>query len=144
MSSAAIFLCWIVGLVLILVVCLVRRPADYFKTKDGRGVLTGILLAVSATALIVWAAPSQAGTWFNAGEVYFGIDSTRKVSPQCEAGGVNDRLTSNLGVRMNLFETADQRATWRVRYTHHSCAINPDRTSYDALGFELTYRIWSR
>ena len=28
------------------------------------------------------------------------------------------------------------------KYTHHSCALNPDRNSYDALGVELEWCVW--
>lgn len=80
--------------------------------------------------------------WFAFGKVYLGIDSTFKQSPQCEPGDVSDRLTSNGGLIVNILQSKDKRFEFNSKYTHHSCAFNGDRNSYDAVGLSVEYRLW--
>ena len=84
------------------------------------------------------------GTWFNDATVFLGIDHTKKVSPQCRDGGFDDRSTSNLGMKLNVWESPSKNVRVNAKYTHHSCAINPDNRSYDGVGVEVEWKVWSR
>ena len=115
----------------------------YFKSDDGKGILKGIVLAVAAVSLLAILSGCS-GTYLNHASVYAGLDNTKKISPQCEADGLDDRLTSNLGARINLYESEDGKFSNDFQYTHHSCAFNVDEAGYDAFGFQLDYKIWQK
>ena len=119
---------------------------EYFRTKDGKGILKGIVLAVGfAVGLAaLFSLGGCSGTYLNDASVYTVLDYTKKLSPQCETMGPDDQTTSNLGVRVNLYESADDRFRTNVKYTHHSCAFSPDDQQYDAVGVELEYKLWER
>lgn len=133
-----------------------RNLLPYFKTKGGKGVLKGIILAplvIVLLAVAVWFIPGNAkaqgldtryGSWLNDASVFMGIDRTKKISPQCAAGGYDDRSTSNMGLRLNIWQSPSKNVRFNTQYTHHSCALNPDRNSYDALGVQVEWLIWSR
>lgn len=160
------------GIAIVLVGLLVwlriPKPMAYFKTKDGKGALVGLLGAVPllnalCVALVIvlvslafllmpgkaqaQAMPSTAffpGTWFNDASLYMGLDYPRKLSAQCVAGGYDDRATSNMGIRINAWESTNERVRVNAKYTHRSCAINPDRNTTDAIGVELEVKLWCR
>lgn len=132
----------------------------YFS-KPGRdrvqaGIEVFLVAAVLAalTSLVVHALtnraeaaePPETGSgveWFAFGEVYAGLDYTeQKTSPACFEDGVDDRLTSNGGVRVNVMQVAGGAFQLNGKYTHHSCALNSDRYLYDGFGLEATYRLW--
>ena len=121
---------------------------NYFRTQKGRKVAQGILafvgVAVLAVGLAQCASAGERGQWFAWGEVYLGIDRQMRGerSPQCMDDGPDNRLTSNGGFRANIYQSGDGRMALNGKYTHHSCAFNTDRNLYDALGVELTYRLW--
>ena len=122
----------------------VNNPRQYFKTKEGQGVLKGILAVVFLSLLfaagLFYANKANALEYFDYTEVFVGLDATKNVSPMCDTGQNSDRLTSNVGVRTNLVRSNDSQSFINLKYTHHSCAFNPDNRSYDALGLEVTYR----
>lgn len=126
-----------------------RNWIEYFRTKDGLGILKGIVLAplvilVIAGIILLFSGAAQAGTWFNDASVFAGLDYTKKLSPQCERNSVDDRGTSNLGLRLNLWESDSRNVRVNSKYTHHSCALGPDDRQYDAIGVELEWRVWDR
>lgn len=128
------------------------RITPYLKTKEGHGVARGLVLApvvILIFALLMSILPGNAnaqtrGAWFNDASVFMGIDRTKKISPQCHAGGYDERSTSNMGVRANVWQSPSGNVRLNGKYTHHSCAINPDRNSYDALGVEVEWIVWKR
>ncbi len=151
MSSGILFI--LVGLVVLLVTALLvfKRPQnviEYFKTEKGKGALSGILVFMGVAFLIVVASSkcSAAETypkrWLTYAEVFVGMDKTFNQSPQCKSGGVDEKFTSNGGIRLNLYRTYDKKFHANFKYTHHSCAFGEDRNSYDAGGIELIYRFW--
>ena len=145
MSGILLFSTSVVVIALLAVAIYVKSPAQYFKTKDGRGVLFGIAAATGAAlslALFVFSLKSEALEYFQSGEVFIGLDQTIKISPMCSTGPNDDRLTSNLGFRASVVSSDDKRASINFKYTHHSCAVNPDSRSYDATGVEVIYRAW--
>lgn len=137
------------------------RP--YFSTKEGKGILKGIVLSPIVIAVIALLlallgslmpakahaegldlSPRTYGTFFNDASVFMGIDRTKGTSPQCWDGGVDARSTSNLGARLNLWQNPSGNVRVNAKYTHHSCALNRDRNGYDALGIELEWYVWRR
>jgi hypothetical protein len=144
-NSAAQFA---VALVVLLLVVMVWRLwgvnwRTYFSTPTGKGILKGIVLAVVfAVGLALLTGCS--GTYLNDASVYAGLDHTKKSSPSCDAGTRDDRTTSNLGLRGNIYQSEDGRFRTNAKYTHHSCAFSPDDRQYDAVGLELEYKLWSR
>jgi hypothetical protein len=145
MSGITLFLVAVIAIALIAIAFFVKRPAKYFKTGEGKGVLFGIAAAIGACTLIAlfaFSLKSEALEYFKSGEVYLGLDATNKMSPMCYAGENSDRLTSNLGLRVSLVSSEDGQGSINAKYTHHSCAFNADNRAYDALGLEAVYKIW--
>lgn len=152
----------VIAIVIAVVVSLVlwkvgpENVIPFFKTKPGKGVARGIILAPVVLVVIAlvgfFLLPKTAhaqglqvpGTWFNDASVFMGIDHTKKLSPMCQAGGYDERSTSNMGVKMNLWQSPSGNVRFNTLYTHHSCAINPDHKSYDALGVQVEWRFWQR
>ena len=87
---------------------------------------------------------ANAGTWLNDASVFAGIDYTKKLSPQCDNNSIDDRGTSNLGVRLNVWESEGKNVRLNSKYTHHSCVLGPDDRQYDAVGIELEWKVWQR
>lgn len=148
MNSEIFFILLIVltclGLLLVVFKFNFRKMFEYFSTDDGKGILKGIVLAILFAVVLVFAncALSDEDEWFQYGEMYFGIDSTFGESPQCWGGGPSNKLTSNIGLKLNIFRRIDRRVEANIKYTHHSCALNRDRHGYDAIGIEYTYKFF--
>lgn len=157
MSSGTLFIASVLVIAMAALFAMQIKNPGFFKsltaTRDGKGILKGVvlfpLLGVIVVLLALWsssafAKPHEAGTWFAYGEVYLGLDITNKQSPMCEDGPNSSRLTSNGGLRVNMYRSADRLFEWNNKYTHHSCAFNVDDKSYDAIGWEFTYKFWTR
>ena len=108
-------------------------------------------MSIAITSLVIFLFPNNAnanpfkdGSWFNDAGVYIGVDYTRKISPQCEPDGVDNRGTSNLGAWFNIWQ--DKTGTLRINsnYTHHSCYLGEDRNGYDGLGVQVEWKLWRR
>ncbi len=84
------------------------------------------------------------GTWLDYAEIYMGIDATIYPSPLCFWDENNYRATSNMGLKLNVFSSANKRFQAGIKYTHHSCIFSTDAYAYDAVGFELVYRFYSK
>jgi hypothetical protein len=125
-----------------------------YLVAQGQGAIKSAALGVSVIvflALLVFLLPNNAnasplknGTWFNDAGVYIGLDYTRKLSPQCDAGGVDDRGTSNMGAFANLWQSKDKTLRVNSRYTHHSCFIGSDNRGYDGVGVQVEWFLWKR
>lgn len=107
MRDALIFVGLMMAVVLLYIAWRLRGRSwrEYFSTRDGKGILKGIILApgvilLIALALALLPSCAQAGTWFNDASVYAGLDWTKKLSPQCDPNPVDDRGTSNLGFKL--------------------------------------------
>ncbi len=120
--------------------------AHYRNTENGS--LTGIVLAAfvfpsvmaGALTLLYWTigtAGAEEPRYLTHTTVFAGLDNTFKTSPQCYAGGVNDTLTSNLGLQQHLIGYGD--VDLYAKYTHHSCATNQDSNGYDAYGLGVSW-----
>lgn len=121
---------------------------EYFNNRTGKGILKGIVIVIClACGLAITAgllSGCTGGTYLNDASIFVGLDYTKNSSPQCELNGPDDRTTSNVGARVNLYQSADERFRINGKGTHHSCAYNSDRNTYDALGAELEYLLWAR
>lgn len=119
---------------------------EYFKTKTGMGILKGIVIAptvILVLAFLLMLLPSKANAvWLNDASVYAGIDYTKKLSPMCDPNPVDSNGTSNLGVRLNIWQRGNIRVN--SKYTHHSCVLGADNQQYDAIGIEVEWQVWKR
>ena len=124
-----------------------EQAINHYKNTEN-GSLTGIILAavvfpivmagaIKLAYLFIGEASAEEFRYATHTQIFAGLDNTFKTSPQCYAGGVNDTLTSNLGVRQHLIGYAD--IDLYGQYTHHSCATNQDRYGYDAYGLQVTW-----
>lgn len=124
------------------------RAREFWKSRAGKNVLGGILMVLGAFALWAWASSARAaeleGTWLAYGEMFVGLDHTFEHSPNCKPDQHNDKLTSNVGFRVNIWQSASRRVAVNGKYQHHSCAFNQDDLRYDAGGIEVTVKLWSR
>ena len=130
----------------------------FSKTKGGKGALASMLLGIGVIVVVgvLMALGNKAhaqtntlldnryGHFFNYAYTFAGVDYTRKVSPQCVAGSQDDRLTSNMGFGLNMWESKSRRVSMDIQYTHHSCVIGVDRNSYDGLGLRVMWKPWVR
>jgi len=87
---------------------------------------------------------ANAGTWFNDAEAFVGYDTTNYSSAFCEEGTGDVKGTSNMGARLNTWESESKRWRIGVQYTHLSCIFGRDYTVYNAIGVQATYTFWSR
>lgn len=149
MNSELMFSLSIIVTLVVLMLLVFKSPKaifEYFKTKDGKGILKGIVLAIVFSLLLVVASVAFSdegkGEWFAYGKAYVGVDRTDSLSPQCYSGGVDDRLTSNMGVIVNIYRGPDKRYEFNAKYTHHSCVFNKDRFGYDSGGIEFVKYLW--
>lgn len=108
-----------------------------------RGIVVVLLISV-LLVLIASGARAEKGTWFSYVDYFMGLEYPAVQSPQCWAGEVDDKLTSNVGINANIYQSGDKRFYADFVYRHHSCAFNEDRFIYDAPGFELRYRLWQK
>lgn len=155
MSDAAIF-----GAIILVVILLalvfgvgIKQLPAWAKSKAGKGALASMLLGVVVILVVgLLASKAQAqsvldtryGYFLNNAYVFAGIDHTRKVSPQCVAGSMQDRLTSNMGMGLNVWQSPSRKVWLDVQWTHHSCVLGVDRNSYDGLGLSVTWKPWIR
>lgn len=132
------------------------NPIDWFKDEKNKGAYqsaglgVGVVIVISGLLALIPNNANAAGetdmnaTWFNDAGVYLGLDYTRGQSPQCKEGGSDERGTSNLGVKGNIWQSASKNIRVNAKYTHHSCFIGSDQNSYDGLGVELEWTVFRR
>ena len=114
------------GMVLVVLVALAWKVPfktwpEYFKTRTGLGILKGVVIVVCLGAAIALLSGCSTGSYVNDASIYAGLDYTSKTSPQCVSGNADD-LTSNVGAKLNLYESEDGKFRTNSKYTHHSCA----------------------
>lgn len=127
----------------------------FVKGEAGNGAISSALLALSSIAIIaflIFIVPNNAnadflqdGSWFNDAGVYVGLDYTIKPSPQCQINDpTDDRGTSNLGFKQNIWQDRTKTLRINAKYTHHSCFLGSDRNGYDGFGVEVEWKLYSR
>lgn len=160
MQDASLFIVLIIAVVVAILLFRIgpKNLPSFFKTKDGKGAIASMLLGIGVIVVVgvLMALGNKAhaqtntildnrfGHFFNYAYTFAGVDYTRKVSPQCVAGSQDDRLTSNMGFGLNLWESNSRRVSMDLQYTHHSCVIGVDRNSYDGLGLRVMWKPWVR
>lgn len=158
MKDFALFVGIIIAVVIAILLLRVgpKNLPAFFRTKDGKGaiasmllgigviVVVGVLMALGNKAHASSVLDNRYGHFFNYAYTFAGVDYTRKVSPQCVAGSQDDRLTSNMGFGLNVWESTSRRVSMDIQYTHHSCVIGVDRNSFDGLGLRVMWKPWVR
>ena len=126
-----------------------RAAIAYFRTNatgrdawKGISLFIGIPLIIVGLYLLLVPKADAAENWFTYGQIYLGAEHTSDLNTICDAGGVDDRVISHGGVRVNLFRSTDRRFETNVKYTHHSCAFGGDNHVYDAVGMEASLKLW--
>lgn len=74
--SIILFAVSILVITILAILVFVKSPLTYFKTKEGRGVATGVILAVLVSLGIAFLFPAKAEAleYFESGEVFVGLD----------------------------------------------------------------------
>lgn len=152
MSNSTVFF---IGLVLFMTAIVsayvsrgsIKRLYTYlFLTTQGQGALKGIVLFVGIGIVLALLTGCSNARYMTEAELFLGVDNTFSRSPQCHDQTDllinNNRLTSNGGAKVTLAEVGVSKLNFK--YTHHSCAFNEDRESYDAFGFEATTLLYRR
>ena len=104
-----------------------------------------VLTLAIIVGFIFYSARSKADSYFNYLEMFVGVDYDFKNQVFCQKPVpeivADDKWTSNVGFRGNIYRSTDRKLEVNLKYQHHSCAFNQDRPTYDAGGIEITYRI---
>ncbi len=93
------------------------------------------LIAIAAQLLV----GLLTGNWWLGGAGFLGSHKR-----QCVTQSTDDRLTSNMGFGLNLYQSPSRRVDVDMTWTHHSCVFGSDRNSYDGLGIKVVWRPWVR
>lgn len=135
-------------LVLVAVYVLIKTKGDKdtlleYWQREGKGAVASAMLAIvvigAIGALLAFSSNAKAGEWFQYTDVYMGIDYTKNQSPQCRDNSLDDRLTSNLGIRQHVYAFTDN-VDLLANYTHHSCVVGRDQNGYDGVGVQINWR----
>lgn len=124
-----------------------EQAINHYKNTEN-GSLTGIVLAavvfpivmalgIKLAYMFIGEASAEEFRYLQYTQIYAGLEHSQKLSPACYEGGVNDRLSSNLGLRQHLIGYKDIDVLGQ--YHHMSCATNRDREGTDALGLTVTW-----
>lgn len=124
-----------------------EQAINHYKNTEN-GSLMGIVFAavvfpivmagaIKLAYLFIGEAHADEVRYFTHTQIFAGLDNTFKTSPQCYAGGVNDTLTSNLGLQQHLIGYGD--VDLYAKMQHHSCATNQDSNGYDAYGLGVSW-----
>lgn len=70
--------------------------------------------------------------------IFAGVDYEMFTNIFCEKGDVNGKLVSNVGLGQHLVSIND--INIEAKYQHHSCALNRDKPTYDAIGLNMEWR----
>lgn len=142
----------------ILVFWKIKDFKNWWTNQDGKGatasailgilviVVGGVILSLVIGFFQKASAADFGGNYFNSAYAYAGVDHTFKVSAQCKPGieYADDRLTSNMGFGMNVFESNSKNVLVDVIYHHQSCVLGSDRNSYDGVGLQVKWVFWNR
>ena len=101
-------------------------------------IIASILLGIILTVAYNKASASDEFRYLTHTTVFAGLDYDVKSTPVfCYQGDVNDRLTSNVGIKQHLIGRGG--IDILAQYTHHSCALNKDKPTYDAVGVMIEW-----
>lgn len=114
--------------------------AEGIKTPLWKGISVILLVPLIISGILYAGNANAEPKYLDGAVVFVGIDNTTSASPFCKNIGINDRLTSNIGFVQNIM--TDKMFNVGAKYTHHSCALNPDDKAYDSIGIVLEWKIW--
>ena len=149
---------FIVGIVLVVAALYNFRVKDklaFWTHPKFKNVPGGIYMTIAAAVIVGLcflglsrcASAEESGelNYFSWAEMYVGLDRDN-ISDFCrdaDPSVTKDKTTtSNLGFRLNLIEYKRKRLEYNFngKFTHHSCALNQDKPTYNAPGIEMTLR----
>lgn len=123
------------------------HPSKVFGHLRANGAALGIKVVIVATvviglllSLIYQKAVAEEWRYFDRTTIFAGIDHDLHIFDIpvfCDRGDINDTLTSNIGVRQHIFGRGG--IDFLAQYTHHSCVLNKDKPTYDAVGFAIEW-----
>ena len=127
-----------------------NKATAYFKRdQHGKRAWGGILMfcvgALVITMILLWASRAVADEaewqWLSYADIYVGIEAPNEPSLFCldNAGGPSRYATSNGGIDLSVLKKGH--VEYLATYQHHSCALNGDAQTYDAVGIQIRYRI---
>jgi hypothetical protein len=131
----------VIGMFILAIVIISGFKTSWTFKNIEEGAVWSLLKAVVVTVCLFFMfdrAYASEVQYFKYTELFAGVDYTKKISPQCYEGGVDDRLTSNIGFRQHLVTYS--KVDVIGQYTHHSCVIGSDNRQYDAIGIHAVYR----
>lgn len=114
--------------------------AYYKKSGTMKDWILVLVLAVAAAGLSTCAEADD--KWFKYTDVYIGLEApwsghNKSCVPKL---GPDDKIGSNLGIAQHIY-SPDPAIDITTQWTHHSCAIGEDSSSYDAIGLMVRWRI---
>lgn len=132
------------------------RLKNYFdKDAPGDGAEVGIravtilAVVVAALSLVVFSRDADASPladvpdikFFDSGYFRAGVELSKvDPSPQCVAGGANNRATSTIELSTEWLRY--KRVASNLYLQHKSCVVNEDRNSYEAIGMDVKVYLW--
>ena len=119
--------------------------AGYFKQNKALNdwkPFIGVALVILIGITLVWNTTRAEDKFdmFVFTEVSLGVDYVYngQRAAACDDVGVDNRLAGNGQITQNIFELYEVQLN--VAYQHHSCALNGDDLTYDAIGINITRR----
>lgn len=135
----------LVFITLLFVYVAIKTKSNPFKYLIANRAMSGIGMVLVVTIIAVLTLMSFYGTaeasekrWFAYTAVFAGLDMDINNQVFCYQGATSDRITSNVGARQNILEYDN--LSINATYTHHSCAIEKDKPTYDAVGLQVEWK----
>ena len=146
-ESAVVFMAWIILVIGLLVLWGAHKMGSLAALRDElkrnkavadwKGVLIVIVVLLTLLGVAYDARAEEDLGYLEYTQIFTGIDYVynRDRSVFCAPDEIDSRLTGNGGFRQQLVRYKFAEVVGK--YTHHSCALNTDYSSYDAYGIEL-------
>lgn len=137
---------WLLSAILIvagLFMFTVKDKKAFFDHPKLKNVPGGILAVIGLMLVVSLLFGCSTYTSFNYAEMSVGVDYDpdslfcRDPVPDIVT---DDHVTSNIELALNVFQSGDRTFDGNITYSHHSCAVNQDKPTYDAWGIDLKKR----
>lgn len=115
----------------------------YTVNPEHKDWIPAVLIPLALAAVLSFAQSARADgvRWFEETQIAVGVERplSTAASPQCGPEGPDDKLTSHVSVRQQLWGRG--RVDVFANYLHHSCVINADRYVTDMVGVQVQWTI---